>query len=388
MSSATGTVQGAAPGLFLMTNSLETGGSERQFVTLAGALKPGNLQVRLGCLRNVGAFAERLEGIVEFPPGGSLFKLRAQRARLDLSRYLRANRVVIAHSFDFYSNLMMIPSARFAGVPIVLGSQRQIGDLLSPFRNCAQHAVFRWCDRVVCNSQAAASRLRQAGVNANKLVVIPNALPGAAFAAAVPALPVLTGGLRVVMIARMNDPAKRHDIFLQAAGWLAAKHPKLEFLLVGDGLLRPGLEELAARLGLGERAIFLGERHDIPAVLAASEISVLPSISESLSNTIMESLAAGVPVVACRAGGNDELIRDGENGFLVPVADAKALAERIDTLVQQPELRKSFGVTAKKDARRFSLEKICGEYEQFYASLLEEKGIRRSDLVLSGAERG
>ena len=388
MSSAPDSAQGNAPALFLMANSLETGGSERQFVTLAGALKPEHLQVRLGCLRKIGAFAERLEGIVEFPPGGSLFKFRAQRARLDLGRYLRANRVVIAHSFEFYSNLMMIPSARLARVPIVVGSQRQLGDLLSPFRNRVQHALFRWCDRVVCNSQAAAARLRQAGIRPNKLVVIPNALPGEAFAAAAPALSVISGGLRVVMIARMNDPAKRHDIFLQAAARLAPKHPKLEFVLAGDGPLRPGLEAMAAKLGLRGRVIFLGERLDIPAVLAACEISVLPSMSESLSNSIMESMAAGVSVVACRTGGNDELIRDGENGFLVPVADAGALAEGIATLVQQAELRKSFGAMARKDARRFAVERVGAEYEQFYASLLEEKGIGRADLVLSGAGRG
>jgi glycosyltransferase involved in cell wall biosynthesis len=212
-------------------------------------------------------------------------------------------------------------------------------------------------------------------------------LPSKAFAAATPALPVISSGLRVVMIARMNDPAKRHDIFLQAADRLAAKHPKLEFILVGDGPLRPGLEAMAANLGLGERVIFLGERLDIPAVLAASDISVLPSMSESLSNAIMESMAAGVPVVACRAGGNDELIRDGENGFLVPTADPEALAERIDTLVQQPELRKSLGVTARQDARRFCVERVCGEYERLYASLLQEKGIGRRDPVLSGAGR-
>ncbi len=387
MISNTDSAHGTAPVLFLMTNSLETGGSERQFATLAGALKPEHLQVRLGCLRRFGAFAERLDEIVEFPPGGSLFKLRAQRARLDLARYLRANRVVIAHSFDFYSNVLMIPSARLARVPIVVGSQRQLGDLLSSFRNRVHHALFRWCDRVVCNSEAAAARLRQAGIGTNRLAVIPNALPGSAFAAAAPALPVISGGVRVVMIARMNDPAKRHDIFLQAADRLAAKHPKLEFILVGDGPLRPGLEAMAAKLGLGERVIFLGERLDIPEVLAASDISVLPSMSESLSNSIMESMAAGVPVVACRAGGNVELIRDGENGFLVPTADAEALAERIDTLVQQPELRKSLGVTARQDARRFSVERVCGEYERLYASLLEEKGIGRADLVLSGAVR-
>ena len=390
MRSDTGSAQHARAVLFLMTNTLETGGGERQFMILASALKSrqlksGPLEVRLGCLRKLGALSEGLDGIVEFPPGGSLFRLRAQRARLQLARYLKANRVTIAQSFDFYSNLMMIPSARLAGVPIVVGSQRQLGDLISSFRNRVQNAMFCWCDRVVCNSNAAALRLEHTGINKNnKLVVIPNALPNSAFAPVEPLLPALPGGLRIAMIARMNDPAKRHDIFLQAAGRLAAKYPHIEFLLAGDGDLRPRLEKLAESLGLGRRAIFLGERHDIPAVLAAAEISALPSISESLSNSIMESMAAGVPVVACRVGGNGELIRDGENGFLVAPGNADELSDRIERLVQEPELRGSFGAAAKKDAERFRLEKIAAQYEQFYASLLEQKRIRQAVPVLSG----
>jgi L-malate glycosyltransferase len=367
----------------MMTNTLETGGGERQFMTLAKSLKAGPLQIRLGCLRNYGAFSDGLEDIQEFPPGGSLFKLRAQRARLKLAQYLRVNHVTIAHSFDFYSNLMMIPSARLAGVPIVVGSQRQLGDLISPFRNRVQNALFRWCDRVVCNSLAAASRLREAGIKAGKAAVIPNALPDTAFAETAPLLPAIPGGVRVVMVARMNDPAKRHDIFLRAAARLIGKHPKMEFVLVGDGDLRSGLEKLAAQLGLGNRVVFLGERHDIPAVLASAEISVLPSISESLSNSIMEAMAAGVPVVACRVGGNDELIRDGENGSLVSPGNAEELAKRIDRLACDPELRKTFGALARKDALRFSVERVTAEYERFYMSLLEEKGIRQSDLALS-----
>jgi L-malate glycosyltransferase len=377
------TKEGGRASLFLMANTLETGGGERQFMTLAGALRQGPLEIRLGCLRNRGAFSGGLEGIVEFPPGGSLYKLRAQSARIKLGRYLRSNRVAIAHSYDFYSNLMMIPSARLAGVPIVVGSQRQLGDLISPLRNRVQNAMFRWCDRVVCNSQAAASRLQKVGVQPHKLKVIPNALPGNAFTETSPLLPPNPEGLRVVMIARMNDPAKRHDIFLQAAARWATKYPKSEFVLVGDGDLRAGLEKLANTLGLGNRAIFLGERQDIPAVLASAAISVLSSISESLSNVIMESMAAGVPVVACRVGGNEELIHDGESGFLVSPDNVDELAERVDRLVTQPELRKVFAAAARKDAQRFTLEKVAGEYEQFYLSLLEEKGIRYADLALT-----
>jgi L-malate glycosyltransferase len=376
------------PVLFLMANTFETGGGERQFVILAEGLKSTRFDLKLGCLRKRGAFADGLDGIAEFPPGGSLFKLQAQRARIHLARHLRSNRVSIAHSFDFYSNLMMIPSARLAGVPIVVGSQRQLGDLISPFRNKVQNAVFRWCDRVVCNSCAAASRLQQAGIGKNKLVVIPNALPAEAFATTDSLLERVSGGVRIVMIARMNDPAKRHDILLQAAAQLAAKHSNLEFVLVGDGPLRPSLEEVAAKLGLRSdgaksRVRFLGERRDISAVLAGCDVSVLPSMSESLSNSIMESMAAGVPAVACRVGGNEELIRDGENGFLVSAGSAEEIADRIERLVREPELRKAFGAAAKKDAQRFTVDRIRDEYEQFYGALLEEKGIRQAALQIA-----
>lgn len=369
------------PGLFLMANTLETGGSERQFATLARELRLDQFELKLGCLRKYGPFAEGLEGIVEFRPEGSLFGLKSQRVRLALGRYLRANRVAIAHSFDFYSNFMLIPSARLARIPVVIGSQRQLGDLLSRFRNIAQHTLFRWCDRVVCNSRAAARVLERNGISKRKIAVIPNVLVVEAFADCTPALPAIPNGLRVVMVARMNDPAKRHDVFLKAAARVASKHSKVDFVLVGDGPLRRSLEAMAANLGLQGRVIFLGDRSDVPAVLASSDISVLSSDSESLSNTIMESMASGLPVIACQVGGNEELIRDGENGFLVPAGNDEKIAERIEMLVSRREQRKSLGATAKRDAQIFTVERVCGEYASLYMSLLEEKGIERQALV-------
>jgi glycosyltransferase involved in cell wall biosynthesis len=376
------------PALFLMTNTFETGGGERQFATLAGALNPQHLRVRIGCLRKRGAFAEGLGEIAEFPPGGSLFGFGSQRARFKLGRHLRGHRALIAHSFDFYSNLMMIPAARLAGVPVVVGSQRQLGDLMNGVRNGTQHALFRLCDRIVCNSHAAAARLQQVGIKPDKLAVIPNALAGDVFAQTVPAFPAVPGRVRVVMVARMNDSAKRHDVFLKSAARLAPKYRNIEFVLAGDGPLRSRLERMAGELNLGERVTFLGDRRDIPAVLAACDISVLTSDSESLSNAIMESLAAGVPVVACRVGGNDELIRDGENGFLVQPGNAEQLAERIETLVNQFEMRKLFGAAARNATRNFTVEAICGQYERLYMSLLEEKGIGQAQLLRFGEESG
>src|ERR1700688_2825496 len=106
------------------------------------------------------------------------------------------------------------------------------------------------------------------------------------------------------MIARMKTNSKNHLGFLRAASRLHASFPDAEFLLAGDGPLRKELEAEATSLGIGDRALFLGDRRDVPSVLASLDLSVVPSDSESLSNVILESMAAGVPVVATRVGGN------------------------------------------------------------------------------------
>src|SRR5438874_6565791 len=300
------------PDVFLMTNTLEAGGGERQFAALAGGLKGRSLNIRLGCLGKKGAFANDLNGLVEFPPGGSLFGLESQRARLALRRYLQNHDTALAHSFDFYSNLMLIPAARLAGVPVIIGSHRQLGDLLTPLQFRAQNIILRMCDRIVCNSRAATARLQKSGLGEQKVTVIPNALPHSAFAETIPAMPSVPGVVRIGMIARMNDRSKNHVVFLRAAARLAAKVECAEFVLVGDGPLRAELETVARDLELGSRVRFLGDRHDIREVLASLNITVLPSSSESSSNAIVESMAAGVPVVASDVGGNAELIQDGE----------------------------------------------------------------------------
>ncbi len=361
------------PLVFLMNDQLGTGGTERQFVTLARALRPEAFQVRLGCLGRRGAFLEAIDNVAEFDVGGSFFTLQAQRARIALARHLRAHRAAIAHSFDFYSNLMLIPTARLAGVPVVIGSQRQLGDLLPPLQSGVQAAVFRLCDRVLCNSRAAAKRLLDRGLPQRKLVVIPNGLPDEAFAETAPALPQSTGVLRVGLVGRMSH-CKNHPCFLRVAARLAPKFPMLEFLLVGDGPLRPALERMAEGLGLGHRVRFLGERHDIPAVLAAMDISVVPSLSESLSNVILESMAAGVPVVASRVGGNAELISDGETGLLVPPDNEDKFVEAVESLLVQPSLRIECGRRAKRLAlANFTMERMRDRFEQLYLEVLGEK---------------
>jgi glycosyltransferase involved in cell wall biosynthesis len=356
-----------------MVNTFETGGSERQFAVLARNLSPEQFQLHLGCIRRDGPFADDFRSVPEFRLGGSLFGWTSLRTRLRLSRHLRGKRVQIAHAFDFYTNLTLVPAARLARVPVVIGSHRQIGDLLTPAQFRAQAAAFRWCDAVVCNSHAAAERLAESGLSRNKLVVIGNALPAENFATAPPALPRRHGVARVGMVARMNARYKNHSGFLRIAARIRQQMPEVEFLLAGDGPLRQELEREALSLGLGNSVVFLGDRRDIPAVLASMDVAVLTSDSESLSNVILEAMATGLPVVAYRGGGNPELVNE-LRGALAAAGNESEFAEAVLRLLAQPALREQLGRNARKFAEEnFGLERVLNRYQELYETLLEKK---------------
>ena len=364
--------------LFLMVNTFETGGSERQFIVMARNLTLPQFETHLGCISRRGPLAYNFPDAPQFPLGGSLFGWQSLRTRLNLSRHLRHHRVQVAHAFDFYANLTLIPAARLARVPVVIGSHRQLGDLMTPAQFRAQAAAFRWCDAVVCNSQAAADRLLATGLSPNKIAVIGNALPAEAFTAAPPALPERPGVARVGMVARMNAHYKNHSGFLRIAAKIHQRMPDAEFLLVGDGPLRQQLQNEASALGLGASAIFLGDRQDMPAVLASIDVAVLTSDSESLSNVILEAMAAGLPVVAYSVGGNSELLSH-QRGALIPAGNETSFADAVQNFLTDSALRGQLGRNGLQFAQEnFSLDHVRQRYMELYVSLLQKKRRRNS----------
>lgn len=176
-------------------------------------------------------------------------------------------------------------------------------------------------------------------------------------------------------VARL-DPVKDQAGLLRAFSRVA-DDPRALLLLAGDGPCRPELETTVSELGLDGRVRLLGERDDVPSVLAAMDVFVLCSIGEGISNTILEAMATGLPVVATRVGGNPELVVDGETGFLVEPRSPAALAAPLRRYLEDPGLLAHHGRSARDLAEaEFSLERMVGAYEQLYERLLDTKGRR------------
>lgn len=175
------------------------------------------------------------------------------------------------------------------------------------------------------------------------------------------------------IVGRLTDQ-KGHVYLLRALPLLLAKFPSLRCLVVGDGELREELQQLAADLGLTDHCLFLGVRQDIPEVLAAMDLLVLPSLSEGMPYAALEGMAMGKPVVATAVNGVPELIQDGVTGLLVPRKDPVALAKAIDTVLANPHIAASLGLAARRQVEQtYSIEAWIAQMESLYESLVDHE---------------
>jgi glycosyltransferase involved in cell wall biosynthesis len=179
----------------------------------------------------------------------------------------------------------------------------------------------------------------------------------------------------VVQIACFK-PQKAPERFVEVAAGLAAHFPDAHFLLVGDGELRRALERQGREAGLDGRLHLPGWRRDIPAVLDAATVVTLTSRFEGLPRALVEALAAGVPVVAMAVDGVPEVVRDGENGFLVAEGDVKGLVSRVAAILGDPELRRRLAGAADRDLAEFERDTMVRQQEGLYRELARKKGTR------------
>jgi glycosyltransferase involved in cell wall biosynthesis len=180
------------------------------------------------------------------------------------------------------------------------------------------------------------------------------------------------------------DLVKDHATLLDAFARIHTHDGGATWLvLAGDGSERSRLTDLAERLGIEARTLFLGHRDDIPRVLAACDVFALSSLTEGMSNALLEAMGTGLACVATRVGGNDEVIDEGETGFLVPSRDPAALAVALRHVVSDPALCAELGAAGRRRvSAEFSLATMASRYESLYASLARGEGIPHSLLAV------
>ncbi|HEY1771788.1 MAG TPA: glycosyltransferase [Gammaproteobacteria bacterium] len=375
------------------------GGTEKQVANLTKRMDRRSFDVSFACMSRWGEIIQEIEdrqgiAVSEYPMD-SLYELNAFRQQWRFAKALRRNRTQILHSYNFYANMFSLPAAKLAGVPCIVASIRDMGIYLSPMKLQAQKLACRLADRIVVNAGAIRDWLVEQGYPAHKIVVIRNGVDASRFGGrcdgtalrrefAIPSQVPL-----VVMLARLN-PSKGIDCFFEAAAKLHERRPDVHFLAVGecytrnaesevvvDSAYRSKLQDRVASLGLADRVHFTGLRKDIPQILAAATVSVLPSVSEGISNTLLESMAAGVPVVATHVGGTPEVIQDGEHGLLTPPGDSQAIADAILAVLGDPALAARLSANGRRRVQdEFSFEAVVRRTEDLYRELLAAKNRR------------
>jgi len=359
----------------------EPGGTERQMTELIRRLDPERFTVHVACFEKAGAWlprvAERAASIAEFPIRG-FARPATLRAMLSFARWCRQQRIAVLQTCDLYANVFGLPGAALAGVPVRIGSRRELNPDKTRGQIQLQRHAYRCATKVVANSGAARAMLEREGLDAARIAVIPNGVEAAAFTAPAHAR---SGPVRTVITVANLRPEKSHETLIAAAHRLAGEFPEVRFQVVGDGPRRAELEALVRAKGLEGTVVFLGHREDVSRLLGEADVCVLPSRSEAFPNGAIEAMAAGLPVIASAVGGLLDLVEPGGTGLLVPPDDPDALAGALRRLFTDRALAARFGEAARTQVRqRYSFERMVASFAELYLTGL-------SGGLVSGAER-
>jgi L-malate glycosyltransferase len=355
----------------------EPGGTERQMTELIRRLDPSRFRVHVACFDRAGAWlprvAERAASVVEFPIAG-FARAKTMAQVLAFARWCRRERIAVVQTCDLYANIFGLPGALLAGVPVRIGSRRELNPDKTAAQIRLQRQAYRCATKVVANSTAARVMLEREGVASASIAVIANGVDAAAFPARSPE--AAARRVRTVIAVANLRPEKNHEALIAAAALLVREFPDLRFQIVGDGPRRGELEGLVAATGLQDHVTFLGHREDVPALLTAADIYVLPSRSEAFPNGAIEAMAAGLPVVANAVGGLLDLIEDGRTGLLAAPGDAEHLAGAMRRLITDRPLAARIGEAARAQVtQRYSFERMVQAFEDLYTAGLTARTV-------------
>ncbi len=342
--------------------SFHQGGSESQAIALTRLLKiDGTFDVFAATLNGEGALRNEIDGIglAEIPeyPLTSFYDLNFVRQVRRCARSLRENRIDLVHTHDFYTNVFGMAAARLAGVPARITSKRETAGVRSRGQEFVERLAFGQANAIVANCEAVRDNLAERDVTTAKIRVIHNGLELSRFDR--PAeirgrvcrelgLPAGEDIRFITLVANLRHRVKNVPMLLRAAKRIIESVSNVHFVIAGEGELSQDLKEMARKLGVAENVHFIGRCDRIPELLSMTYVCVLTSLAEGFSNSILEYMAAGRPVVATNVGGAAEAVIDGETGFLVDSDDDETMSKRLVMLLENSEKAIGMGEAVRR----------------------------------------
>lgn len=366
-----------------LIGSFNQGGSERQAVGLTRLLhESGSVNVSVATLNREGPLLADVEalGLINVPEFKltSFFDLNFYNQIKRFAEPLKTEKIDVVHTHDFYTNVFGMIGARYAGVKCRIASKRETGGMRSNMQKRVEKFAFRLADAIVVNSEAVRDYLISESVKAAKLNVIYNGLdlarlrPKTNDRAAICeslGLPADENIKFVTLVANLRHSVKNQPMFLKMAQRVLRECPTAHFVIAGEGELQKALENSARQLGIGNNVHFIGRCDAVAELLFISDVCTLTSFAEGFSNSIIEYMAAGRPVVATRVGGAAEAIIEGKTGYLVASDYDEMMAKRVTTLLKNKTLANAMGESGREVAeRKFSLENQLNKTLELYVS--------------------
>jgi len=376
--------------IVLLTDCLAylAGGAEKQIYELARGLDKNKYEIHIVSLD---CWGEVPREFIE-STGSHLHVFRVVRIYgisgfiqgLRFKRFLEANRIDILMTYHFSSDIWGTFWGHLAGVKTIMSNRRDMGFWRNQLHVASYRLINHWVKKIVTNSESTKQMIVQKeGVPFERVEVIYNGvhLPEK--------LSLMHQELRARIGLKINDivimhvanlkPIKGHKYLLDAFATVEKQYPHVKLVLIGRDDLNGELQQIAQRLNILDKVIYLGKRDDVQSLLSMSDICVLPSLSEGMSNAILEYMAAGKPVIATSVGGNPEMIKNDFNGLLVDCKNVRQMKEAILALIYDRKKRLDMGSAGYERAQKeFSMQAMISSYERLFS------GIKVLHLISSG----
>ncbi len=364
-----------------LVEDLKIGGAERVIANIATGLNKQNFDMGAWCITRGGEIADELNekgikvkvlGIISYYNPLNILKL---------ARLLKNAKPDIVHTHGYFASVIGRIAAKIAGILILINhvhstywDYRKRHILMEKFLSIFTH-------KIICCSKAVEDFVRDyERIKPSKTVVIYNGVDEGNFStfkngSSAKAQLGVDSGVSLVGTVSSLAPHKGHKYLIQAAPMILDIFPSTKFLIVGDGILREKLEEQVKNLNLISNVIFTGTRKNIPDLLSAMDIFVLPSCSrEGLGISIIEAMAAEKPVVATDIGGIPDVVKNGETGLLVLPRNSEALAQAIIELLRNPKKANTMGKKGRiRFQEKFTNKRMLSEVENLYVALINQK---------------